>query len=84
MICAAESGLTARITRPAMTRFSQTSNGIFPSVMPGQRMHRIVAIILIAVPMLPIWPWLRIVLYFVYIPLFIFAVRAFAPWVALA
>src|SRR6266550_5592036 len=53
MICAAESGLTARITRPAMTRFSQTSNGILPSVMPGQRMQSMVAIILIAVPILP-------------------------------
>ncbi len=54
MSCAAESGLTARITRPAITRFSQTSSGIFPSVIPGQRMHRMVAMMLIAVPMLPI------------------------------
>lgn len=39
---------------------------------------------MVAVPMLPVWPWLRIVLFFVYIPLFICAVKAFAPWVALA
>ena len=37
-----------------ITKFSQTSSGIFPSVIPGQRMHRVVAIMLIAVPMLPI------------------------------
>ena len=36
-----------------MVRFSHASSGILPSVMPGQRMHRIVAMILIAVPMLP-------------------------------
>ena len=53
MICAAESGLTARITKPAITRFSQTSSGILPSVIPGQRMHRMVAMMLIAVPILP-------------------------------
>ena len=53
MICAAVSGLMARSTRPAITRFSQTNSGIFPSVMPGQRMHRIVVRMLIAVPMLP-------------------------------
>ena len=36
-----------------MTRFSHASSGIFPRVMPGQRMQKIVAMILIAVPMLP-------------------------------
>jgi len=39
---------------------------------------------MVAVPVLPVWPWLRMVLFFVYIPLFICAVRAFAPWLALA
>ena len=53
MNCAAVSGLTARITRPAIVRFSQANSGIFPSVIPRQRMHRIVAMMLIAVPMLP-------------------------------
>ena len=38
---------------PAITRFSQTNSGIFPSVIPGQRRHRIVVRMLIAVPMLP-------------------------------
>ena len=53
MICAAVSGLIAIRTRLAITRFSQASSGILPSVMPGQRMHRIVVTMLIAVPMLP-------------------------------
>ena len=53
MICAAVSGLTASSTRPAITRFIQASSGIFPSFIPGQRMHRMVVKILIAVPMLP-------------------------------
>jgi len=37
----------------------------------------------VSVPTLPVWPWARIVLFFLYIPLFICAVRAFAPWVPL-
>ena len=41
------------MTSPAMVRFSQASSGIFPRVIPGHRMHRIVAMMLIAVPMLP-------------------------------
>ncbi len=53
MICAAESGLIARITIPAMMRFSHTISGIRPSVIPGQRMHTIVVMMLTAVPMLP-------------------------------
>src|SRR5260221_260442 len=53
MICAAESGLTASITSTAITRLSHPNSGIFPSVIPGQRMQAIVAPILIAVPMLP-------------------------------
>ena len=36
-----------------MTRFSQTKSGMLPSVMPGQRMQRVVVTMLIAVPMLP-------------------------------
>src|ERR1700680_4239599 len=52
MICAAVSGLTARITRPAIMRLSQANNGILANVIPGQRMQRTVAIILIAVPLL--------------------------------
>src|ERR1700687_478302 len=53
MICAAVSGLTARITIPAMTRMSHTNNGSLPSVMPRQRRHKIVVLRLIAVPTLP-------------------------------
>ena len=53
MICAAVSGPTASSTRTAITRFSQANSGIFPSVIPGQRMHRIVVRMLTAVPMLP-------------------------------
>ena len=53
MICAAVSGVIAISTRPDITRLSQASSGMRPSVMPGQRMHRIVAMMLIAVPMLP-------------------------------
>ncbi len=53
MSCAAVSGeITIRI-RLATTRFSHTSIGIRPSVMPGQRMQRIVVTMLAAVPMLP-------------------------------
>src|SRR5271165_6346474 len=51
--CAAVSGLMARITMPDMTRLSQANNGIFPKLIPGQRIQRIVVRILIAVPMLP-------------------------------
>ena len=53
MICAAVSGPTARRTRNAITRISQANIGIFPRVIPGQRMHRIVVRMLTAVPMLP-------------------------------
>ena len=42
MICAAVSGPTAISTRNAITRISQANIGIFPSVIPGQRTHRIV------------------------------------------
>ena len=38
---------------PDMTKLSQTSSGIFPRLMPGQRRHKIVVRILIAVPILP-------------------------------
>ena len=53
MTCAAVRGETAIRTIPAMTRLSHASKGMRLSFIPGQRMHRIVAIILIAVPMLP-------------------------------
>ena len=53
MIWAAVSGETARITKPAMTRLSQASNGILPRVIPGQRMEMMVVMKLTAVPMLP-------------------------------
>ena len=36
-----------------MVRFSHANNGIFPSVIPRQRMQRMVAKILTAVPILP-------------------------------
>ena len=35
----------------------------------------------IAVPLLPVRPWLRLALFFLYIPLFLCAVYRFAPWV---
>ena len=35
----------------------------------------------VAVPVLPVRPWLRLALFFCYIPLFLFAVYHFAPWV---
>ena len=38
---------------PDMTRFNQARSGILPKVIPGQRMERMVATMLIAVPMLP-------------------------------
>ena len=53
MIWAAESGLTARSTSHAIVKLSHAKSGIFPSVMPAQREHRIVVMMLIAVPMLP-------------------------------
>ena len=53
MICAAESGVIAIRTMPDITRFSQASSGIRLSFIPGHRMQKIVAMILMAVPMLP-------------------------------
>jgi hypothetical protein len=35
----------------------------------------------IAVPVLPVRPWLRLALFFLYVPLFLYAVSRFAPWV---
>ncbi len=35
----------------------------------------------IAVPALPVRPWLRMALFFLYVPLFLCAVDIFAPWV---
>ena len=46
-------GETAIRTIPDMTRLSHASRGMRLSFMPGQRMHRMVAMILMAVPMLP-------------------------------
>jgi hypothetical protein len=43
----------ASSTMPDITRFNQASSGILPKVIPGQRMQRTVARMLIAVPMLP-------------------------------
>ena len=40
-------------TIPAITRLSQASRGMRLSFMPGHRMQRMVAMILMAVPMLP-------------------------------
>jgi hypothetical protein len=53
MICAAVSGLMASSTIPDITRFIQASSGILPKVIPGQRIDKMVARILMAVPMLP-------------------------------
>ena len=53
MICAAVSGVMTISTMPAETRLSQTTSGMRPSVMPGQRMHSMVVTMLIAAPMLP-------------------------------
>src|SRR5258708_36172152 len=53
MICAAESGLIEIRTRPDITKVIHPSKGIRPSVIPGHRIERIVAMILVAVPMLP-------------------------------
>ena len=39
MICAAVSGLTADEHQSGHDKISQTSNGIRPRVIPGQRMH---------------------------------------------
>ena len=38
---------------PPMTKFIQASSGIFPRVIPGQRMDRIVAMKFTAAPILP-------------------------------
>ena len=53
MICAAESGVSAIRTIPDITRLSQANNGIRPSVILGHREEKMVAIKLMAVPMLP-------------------------------
>src|SRR5258708_1332813 len=38
---------------PTVNMVSQTRSGIFPRHIPGQRMHKMVAMMLIAVPILP-------------------------------
>ena len=53
MICAADNGVMAMRTIPDITRFSQASNGIRLSSIPGHLIQKIVAMMLIAVPMLP-------------------------------
>ena len=53
MICAAVSGPMAMSTMPHITKFIQTSSGILLSVMPGQRMHKMVVMMFAAVAMLP-------------------------------
>ena len=53
MICAAERGVMAISTMPDITRFNHGSNGMRLSFMPGHLMERIVARMLIEVPMLP-------------------------------
>ena len=53
MNCAAVSGPIAKMTKPAIIRLSQANNGIFPSVIPGQRMLRMVVTMLMDVPTLP-------------------------------
>ena len=53
MICAAVSGVITMSTMPAETKLSQTTSGMRPSVMPGQRMHSVVVTMLTAAPMLP-------------------------------
>ena len=53
MICAAASGVMTKSTMAADTRFSQTTSGMRPSVMPGQRMHSVVVTTFTAAPMLP-------------------------------
>ena len=53
MICAAESGVIVIRTIPDITRLSQANSGMRLSVIPGHRRHKIVAINLMAVPMLP-------------------------------
>ncbi len=50
---AAVSGVIAMRSIAAITRLSQTSSGMRPRCMPGQRMHRMVAMTLIAIPTLP-------------------------------
>ena len=53
MIWAAVSGLTAISTIPHMMRLSQARSGIFASVMPRQRMDRIVVMMFAAVAIEP-------------------------------
>ena len=53
MICAAVKGEITISTSDDITRFSQANSGMRPSVMPGQRMQKIVVTMLSAVPMLP-------------------------------
>ena len=48
-----DNGVIAIRTIPAMTRLSHASSGMRLSFMPGHRMQRTVAIMLMAVPMLP-------------------------------
>jgi len=52
MICAAVSGLTASITKPAITRLSQANNGIWLTSCLGNACENS-STMLIAVPMLP-------------------------------
>jgi len=53
MSCAADRGVIASKTIPDITKFSQANNGIRLSFIPGQRIEIIVAMILMAVPILP-------------------------------
>ena len=53
MTCAAVSGLTATSTRNDTVAYSHGSSGMRESVMPLQRMQKTVAMMLMAVPMLP-------------------------------
>jgi hypothetical protein len=53
MSCAAVSGVIAISSSPPITRFIHTSSGMRPRCMPGQRIQRMVAIRLTAVPTLP-------------------------------
>ena len=53
MICAADSGGSASSTIHPSTSIIHTNNGIFTSVIPGQRIETTVAMTLIALLMLP-------------------------------
>ncbi len=53
MIWAAVNGEITISTIDDVTRFSHANSGMRPSVIPGQRMHRMVVTMLSAVPMLP-------------------------------